>query len=123
MGSQYMLRSELRGHDEDVSCLDHQGEDSVHANVNTEISNYQLQVRSLLVCDLGLLTGSRDKTIKLWKNVADGYEVDNTYVGHESYVTALQYVPTGLLANFPAGAIVSGTEWPPGASQLHVSAA
>ena len=76
--------------------------------MNAEFSFYQLQVRSLLVCDLGLLTGSRDKTIKLWKKVADGYEVDNTYVGHESYVTALQYVPAGLLPEFPAGAIVSG---------------
>ena len=61
------------------------------------------------MCDLGLLTGSRDKTIKLWKESADGFQEEYAYVGHESYVTALQYIPAGLLANLPEGAIVSGT--------------
>ena len=66
------------------------------------------QVRALLVCDLGLLTGSRDRTIKLWKETADGFQEEYAYVGHESYVTALEYIPASLLVDLPEGAIVSG---------------
>ena len=80
----------------------------MHAYVNADSSLHELQVRSLLVCKLGLLTGSRDKTFKLWRKGANGYEIENTYVGHESYVTALQYIPAGLLPGLPDGAIVSG---------------
>ena len=76
--------------------------------MSADIFPCKFQVRSVLVCDVGLLTGSRDKTIKLWKETGDGYVVESTYVGHGSYVTALQYMPAGSLANFPAGAIVSG---------------
>lgn len=70
-------------------------------------------MRALLVCELGLFTGSRDRTIKLWKETADGFEAEKTFVGHESYVTALQYIPAGLLAGLPDGAIVSGMSTPP----------
>ena len=65
-------------------------------------------MRALLVCELGLFTGSRDRTIKLWKETETGFEVDKTYVGHASYVTALQYIPAGMLIDLPDGALVSG---------------
>lgn len=58
--------------------------------------------------DIGLLTASRDKTIKLWRETENQYVEDSTYVGHESYVTALAYIPAGLLPGFDHGAIVSG---------------
>lgn len=31
-----------------------------------------MQIRVICVCDLGILTGSRDKTIKLWVEGDDG---------------------------------------------------
>lgn len=66
------------------------------------------QVRALCVCDLGLVTASRDRTLKLWKEDAGQYTLHSTFAGHQSYVTAVAYLPPGLAAGFPAGAIVSG---------------
>ncbi|CAL8462941.1 g2475 [Coccomyxa elongata] len=79
----YKLRAELRGHDEDV--------------------------RALCACDLGLITASRDKTIKLWREVDGKYEVETTFVGHQGYVTAVAYIAPGLLPGLDHGAIVSGS--------------
>lgn len=65
-------------------------------------------MRSLCVCELGLITASRDKTIKLWREVDGKYEVETTFVGHQSYVTAVAYIAPGLLPGLDNGAIVSG---------------
>ena len=65
-------------------------------------------MRALLVCKLGLFTGSRDRTIELWKETETCFGVDKTYMGHASYVTALQYIPAGVLTDNPDGALVSG---------------
>jgi WD40 repeat protein len=69
-----------------------------------------MQVRALCVCDIGLITASRDKTIKVWKEVEGIFEVESTLVGHEGYVTAVAYIPPGLLPGFEHGALVSGKE-------------
>ena len=67
-------------------------------------------MRALCVCDIGLITASRDKTIKVWKEVEGIFEVESTLVGHEGYVTAVAYIPPGLLPGFENGALVSGQE-------------
>ena len=66
-------------------------------------------MRALCACDLGLFTASRDKSIKLWTEGADGQlSVAVTFVGHTSYVTALAYIPSGAAPQWPKGALVSG---------------
>ncbi len=75
---------------------------------NVHIHRINAQVRALCVCELGVITASRDKTIKLWKEVEGQYVVESTYVGHQGYVTAVTYAPPGLLEGFDKGAIVSG---------------
>mmetsp|Transcript_16702 Transcript_16702/g.36120 ORF Transcript_16702/g.36120 Transcript_16702/m.36120 type:complete len:835 (+) Transcript_16702:62-2566(+) len=81
---EYHLRCELRGHDEDV--------------------------RGVLSCDLGILTSSRDKTLKLWVEESDkSYTLLNTMVGHTDYAGPLAYMTPGLSAGFPQGAVVSGS--------------
>lgn len=72
------------------------------------IGNMNLQVRALCVCELGLFTASRDKTIKLWKEVEGHFVVESTFIGHQGYVTAVIYVPPGVFKDFSNGAIVSG---------------
>ncbi|PSC75649.1 phospholipase A-2-activating [Micractinium conductrix] len=81
----FRLRCELRGHLEDV--------------------------RSLAVTPNGaLLTGSRDKTIKLWREGPDGaFHEESTLVGHTDFVSALAYAPPGVLPGCPGGAVVSGS--------------
>lgn len=66
-------------------------------------------MRALCACELGLFTASRDKSIKLWTEGADGQlSMAMTFVGHTSYVTALAYVPCGAAPQWPKGALVSG---------------
>ena len=62
----------------------------------------------MLVCDLGLITASRDRTLKVWKEEQGQYTVQATLAGHGSYVTAISYIRPGLVPSLPAGAIVSG---------------
>ena len=67
------------------------------------------QVRALCACELGLFTASRDKSVKLWTEGADGkLSVATTYVGHTSYVTAVAYIAPGATPQWPKGALVSG---------------
>lgn len=67
------------------------------------------QVRALCACELGLFTASRDKSVKLWMEGADGkLTVATTYVGHTSYVTAVAYIAPGATPQWPKGALVSG---------------
>lgn len=57
-----------------------------------------------------MVTGSRDKTIKLWAAGEDGsYSETSTLVGHSDFVSALAYAPPGVLDGCPAGAVVSGS--------------
>ncbi|GIL93050.1 hypothetical protein Vretifemale_20531 [Volvox reticuliferus] len=96
---QFHLRAELHGHDEDV--------------------------RGVSVCPLGLLTGSRDKTAKVWvedspapeassssappRGGNGGYSVAQTLVGHTDFVGPVLYAPPGSLSDYPQGAIVTGS--------------
>ncbi|KAK9806981.1 hypothetical protein WJX72_009418 [[Myrmecia] bisecta] len=80
----YQLRCELRGHEEDV--------------------------RGLCVCDLGLITGSRDKTVKIWHEEGpNSFSVVTTLVGHTDFVGPVAYIAPGLAKEFPSGAVVSGS--------------
>lgn len=46
---------------------------------------FELQVRGVATCDLGILTGSRDKTVKIWKESGPGsYELNSTLVRSNS---------------------------------------
>ena len=66
-------------------------------------------MRALCACELGLFTASRDKSVKLWTEGADGkLSVATTYVGHTSYVTAVAYIAPGATPQWPKGALVSG---------------
>ncbi|KAI8476175.1 MAG: WD40-repeat-containing domain protein [Monoraphidium minutum] len=82
-GGEYKLRCELYGHQEDVRGLD--------------------------VCDLGLLTSSRDKTIKLWAEDGGGFSVLHTFEGHTGYVGPVAFIPPGARPDLPNGAVVSGS--------------
>ncbi|KAL4543986.1 hypothetical protein Ndes2437B_g01788 [Nannochloris sp. 'desiccata'] len=82
---EFSLRCELRSHLEDVRCL--------------------------CVTEVGLVTGSRDKTIKVW--IEDGptsFSVASTLVGHTGYVSALSYAPPSPTGPAPSGALVSGSQ-------------
>lgn len=85
----FALRCALRGHGEDVRCV-------------------------ALAGDLGVATGSRDRTLRLWPfdaACASGFGEPTVFVGHANYVTALAWAPPGALAGADAaerGALVSG---------------
>jgi len=75
----------------------------------TERSGSWPQVRALCACELGLFTASRDRSVKLWAEGADGrLSVATTFLGHTSYVTAVAYIPPGAHAQWPKGALVTG---------------
>eukprot|EP01018_Ginkgo_biloba_P031958 Gb_09051 [translate_table: standard] len=82
--TQYQLRCELRGHEEDV--------------------------RGICICgDDGIATGSRDKTVRFWS--IDGeeknrYTLAKTMVGHNSFVGPLAWMPPSEM--LPEGGLVSG---------------
>uniref|UniRef100_A0A1D2A6R5 Phospholipase A-2-activating protein n=1 Tax=Auxenochlorella protothecoides TaxID=3075 RepID=A0A1D2A6R5_AUXPR len=66
-----------------------------------------MQIRVICVCDLGILTGSRDKTIKLWVEGDDGeYTEASMFVGHTDFVSALAFAPASSI--HPDGLVVSG---------------
>ncbi|KAL0030698.1 hypothetical protein WJX77_002586 [Trebouxia sp. C0004] len=78
------LRGELRGHEEDV--------------------------RGVITCPLGVITASRDKTVRVWKESQDKqFLLDKSLVGHKSYVAPLAYIPGELMSDLPHGGIVSGS--------------
>lgn len=84
MDPEFQLRAELLGHAEDV--------------------------RGLCVCDLGLVTVSRDKTAKIWQEVGDqAFECQTTLVGHKDYVSTAAYLPPGACSTLPQGALVTGS--------------
>ncbi|KAI3804971.1 hypothetical protein L1987_26901 [Smallanthus sonchifolius] len=82
--SQYRLRCQLRGHEDDV--------------------------RGVCVCDNdGIATSSRDRTIRFWtvdqtNNAA--YTSSKILLGHTSFVGPLAWVPPN--EQFPEGALISG---------------
>lgn len=86
MDEDFHLRADLRGHEEDV--------------------------RAVSCCDLGVLTASRDKTIRLWAEDGGedhGFHMVSTLVGHTDFVTCVLYIPSGASSDYPNGAIVSGS--------------
>ncbi|KAL4433027.1 hypothetical protein ABPG77_006454 [Micractinium sp. CCAP 211/92] len=76
-----------------------------------ELLGHLEDVRSLAISPEGVVvTGSRDKTIKLWRQGEDGTYIEtSTLVGHSDFVSALAYAPPGTLDDCPAGAVVSGS--------------
>jgi WD40 repeat protein len=94
----FALCAELAGHGEDVRCC-------VAAGA------------------LGVATGSRDRTLRLWPYAAaaEGDDASSAagarfgeptiFVGHAHYVTALAWAPPGAVAGADAqqGALVSGS--------------
>lgn len=59
---------------------------------------------------LGIVTASRDKTIKIWKTNDDGtYGLSLTLAGHTDFVTALSYIPPGKVQLLPNGGLLSGS--------------
>ncbi|KAK9860359.1 hypothetical protein WJX84_005876, partial [Apatococcus fuscideae] len=78
----FQLRAELPGHEEDVRCV--------------------------AWSPIGILTGSRDKTIRIWKEHGGGrISCENVLVGHTDYVTALTFIAPGSSTWYPEGTIVS----------------
>lgn len=53
-----------------------------------------------------IITGSRDATVKIWKENNGVFEVQNTLAGHSNFVNAVVEVQPN--ATFPEGAIISG---------------
>lgn len=69
--------------------------------LSTELFGHSQEVRSVLVLENGtIVTGSRDRTIRVWIPAAKGYELNKTLIGHE-----------GAVASF---AVVSGSPYYPG---------
>lgn len=68
------------------------------------------QVRAVLSCPAGIITSSRDMTAKVWvqKTASHEYDLTMTLYGHTDYVNALSYIPRGLVAGLPHGALVTG---------------
>ncbi|KAJ7560244.1 hypothetical protein O6H91_04G119700 [Diphasiastrum complanatum] len=81
---QYKLSSQLLGHTEDV--------------------------RGICICgDVGIATGSRDRTIRVWYHNGEGkkdFVLAKTLVGHTSFVGSVAWIPSN--EEFPSGGLVSG---------------
>ncbi len=76
MDAPFLLRAELRGHVEDVSSAGARPQagrpgsrsaqrrhEHIHAHTPCALL---LQVRGCLSCELGVVTASRDKTVRVW---------------------------------------------------------
>jgi hypothetical protein len=67
------------------------------------------QVRGVAACDVGLLTGSRDRTVKVWApEGAHCFTAVRTLTGNTGFVGPVAYAPPGLMPNAPNGAVISG---------------
>lgn len=67
------------------------------------------QVRGVAACDVGLLTGSRDRTVKVWApEGAHCFTAVRTLTGNAGFVGPVAYAPPGLMPNAPNGAVISG---------------
>ena len=83
MSAEFGLSSELRGHEEDVreifstiwSCLTWASWGPLY-----RLGTFYIQVRTVLDTDLGIVTGSRDKTLKVWERVGQDFVVSKTLV-------------------------------------------
>ena len=64
----------------------------------------------MLSCPAGVITSSRDRTAKVWVQKTGSHEFDLTMTlyGHTDYVNAIAYIPRGLVAGLPHGALVTG---------------
>ena len=72
---------------------------------------YPLQVRGVCAFgDAGIVSGSRDKTVQLWRYNGDskgGFLPPTTFTGHSHFVGPVAWAKPS--AAFPDGAIVSGS--------------
>eukprot|EP00210_Caulerpa_lentillifera_P003129 g2989.t1 len=79
------LRCELRGHEEDV--------------------------RGLCVCPLGIISGSRDKTVRIWIESSESeFILEKTLLGHEDFVVPVMWLPPGVIEDFPNGTLAPGSK-------------
>ena len=101
------LRAELRGHEEDVRAtpllhmllkLSEYGNACMLLRQSNCTMDPQprvsVQVRGLCICELGLLTSSRDRTAKLWhEESANIFRAVTTYVRHALHAHVLTRRP------------------------------
>lgn len=80
----FKLRCELKGHTEDVR--------GVRASA-----------------ELGILTSSRDKTAKIWKEQGRDFVEDSTLVGHTDFVVPISSTPSGTILEVPNGGVLTGS--------------
>lgn len=79
-------------------------------HLRCELLGHHEDVRSIAVGEIGIITGSRDTTIKIWADDApDTCSLLNTLAGNKSYVGAVTYAPPGFLPGLENGAVISGS--------------
>jgi hypothetical protein len=81
MVAAYQLRCEIKAHDEDVSFQHSDSMAPVPHHMVHHLMFYSLQVRGVCICDTGLVTSSRDQTVKVWvESDARCFQLLNTLV-------------------------------------------
>ena len=61
---------------------------SICSTLTCALDGSVAQVRGVAACDLGIVTGSRDKTVRLWVEEGKAYTLLNTMVGARMRVHA-----------------------------------
>ena len=75
--------------------------------LRAELLGHEQDVRGINNCDAGLVTCSRDKTIRVWTPVdARAFESAQILIGHEHFVACAVQLPASPA--HPSGAIASG---------------
>ncbi|KAK4035672.1 hypothetical protein OUZ56_027758 [Daphnia magna] len=75
------------------------------------MAGHSKDVRSVTVGELMeecVVSGSRDKTAKLWLPEGLGFVCDQTYIGNEGYVSSVAI--GGTSDNFPGGCVITGCQ-------------
>eukprot|EP00775_Hariotina_reticulata_P003509 gene3509-3779_t len=84
-------------------------DESVEFKLCCELLGHQEDVRAVCVGDIGVVTSSRDTTIKVWAEEGPtSYSLVHTLSGHSKYVGAVAYAEPKLLPDMANGAIISG---------------
>ena len=101
----YKLFRELRGHDEDVRDVSHfflSSSESVSkhdqhqvSSSNASSSSSSSSSSSLLISNTTrVISASRDKSVRIWKEESGGAQVEAVLVGHSDYVTSVNTSPS-----------------------------
>ena len=91
------LRAELRGHEEDVSAAALTViRPAHHPRYFLPVSSPFVQVRAVISCPIGLVTASRDKTIRIWTEAEGHYSLDKSLVTARGPI-AVNHLPVSLL--------------------------